>query len=209
MRIFFHIKTALLIIPLVATFSATTHAYMSLNETGELLRDGDFRVGLLPQFQLSDGGGTNAGAFLDIYNSQSVNSRFALGGGDVDFWAQASTKWIPFPDYQRQPAMGLRGAFIYARDSDRNFYNFQITPMISKITDSEFGKMIPYVGLPITLMYSDNRSRTGLQFAVGNEWVVSSAFQLGAELDLNLSNTTTAVSVHLNFPFDGQAGYRK
>ena len=182
---------------------------MSLNETGELLQEGDFRLGLLPQLKLSDGGGTNFGAFLDIPYSQSVNSRFALGGGDVDFWAQASAKWIPFPDYQRQPAMGLRGALLYARESNLNFYSVQITPLISKITDSAYGKMIPYIGLPVTLTYSDNRSRTGLQFAIGNEWVVSPAFQVGAELDLNLSNTTSAISVHLNFPFDGNVGYRK
>ena len=184
-------------------------AYLSINETGELLQEGDFRLGVLPQFYLSDGGGSNLGAFLDLYTAPAINSRFAIGGGSTDFWAQASAKWVPFPDYQRQPAIGFRGAFIYARDVNINFYNFQITPIISKITDSEYGKMIPYVGLPVTIIYADNKSKTAMQFAIGNEWVIDPGFQVGAELDLNLSNTTTAISVHLNFPFDGQIGYRK
>lgn len=186
-----------------------SHAYLSLNETGELLREGDFRLGAIPQAYLSDGGGTNVAAFMDFNVSQSVNSRLLIGGGSTDFWAQASAKWIPFPDYQNQPAMGLRGALIYARDNKLNFYNIQVTPIISKVTDSAYGKMIPYIGLPITVIYSDNRSITAMQFAVGNEWVVNQDFQVGAELDLNLSNTTTAISLHLNFPFDGRIGYRK
>lgn len=191
------------------SFSLPAHAYLSLNETGELLREGDFRLGAIPQVYLADGGGSNVAAFLDFSVSPSVNSRFLIGGGSTDFWTQLSAKWIPIPDYQNQPAMGLRGAVIYARDNNLNFYNIQVTPIISKVTDSAYGQMIPYIGLPVTVMYSDNRSVTAMQFAIGNEWVVGPDFQVGAELDLNLSNTTTAISVHLNFPFDGRIGYRK
>jgi hypothetical protein len=98
---------------------------------------------------------------------------------------------------------------IYARDENFNFYNFQFTPIISKIVDTDYGKMNPYIGIPITEIYSSSTSTLATAFAIGNEWISRPDFQVGAELDLNLSNTTTSISMHLNFPFDGQQGYRK
>jgi hypothetical protein len=187
----------------------SSFAYLSVNETAELLKKDNYRVGLIPQFYLSNDGGANYGAFIDMYAYNDVNTRFVVGGGETDFWTSASAKWVPFPDYEQQPAIGFRGQFSYARDKNLNFYNFQITPIISKIVDTSIGKLNPYVGIPVTLIYNNNISTTAAQFAVGTEWVDLEDFQFGGEVDINLTNTTTSMSLHFNFPFDENKGFRK
>lgn len=188
--------------------SQTSFAYLSLSETAELIKKDNYRVGFAPQLLLGNGSGSNIGAFFDMPVEEDTNSRFTIGGGNTDFWTSASVKWVPYPDYEKQPAMGLRGSITYARDENLNFYNFQVTPIISKIVDTQWGRMNPYVGLPITMVYS-SENRTLMQFVVGSEWIQRKDFQIGAELDLNLSNTTSAMTLHFNFPFDGTTGFRQ
>ena len=192
----------------VLLLSSNTFALLSVSETGELIKEGDYRIGVIPQLILSSGGGSNMGVFFDMPVEDDINSRFIIGGGSTDFYATASVKWVPYPDYLRQPAIGLRGAVTYARDGTANFYNLQATPIISKNVDTQWGKMIPYVGLPVTIVHS-TISSTLMQFAVGSEWVDRKDFQIGAEFDFNLSNTNTSLTLHFNFPFDGNTGFRK
>lgn len=189
--------------------SQTSHAYLSVSETSELLQKDDYRIGLMPQFLIANGGGTNVAAFFDMSVDPAVNTRFLMGGGDTDFFASASAKWVPFPDVERQPAIGFRGALIYARDTSIDFYDIQFTPIISKIIHSDIGKLNPYIGLPVTFIMSSKTNTTATQFAVGTEWVDNPQYQIGGELDLNLSNTTSAITFHLNFPFNGKEGYRR
>lgn len=186
----------------------TSFAYLSVSETGELIKGEDYRIGVVPQIILSNGGGSNMGVFFDMPVDSDTNSRFMIGGGNTDFWTSASVKWVPYPDYEKQPAIGLRGSFTYARDGNANFYIFQATPLLSKMVDTDWGKMIPYVGLPISVVQSII-SATLMQFVVGSEWVERKDFQIGGEIDFNLSNTNTALTLHFNFPFDGNTGFRK
>lgn len=189
--------------------SQASFAYLSLSETAELIKKDHYRVGITPQLLLANGGGSNYGVFFDMPVDDEMNARFTLGTGTTDFWTSGSVKWVPYPDYKKQPAIGLRGAVIYARKAKENFYNIQVTPIISKIVDTQWGKLNPYIGLPVTLVYNSTSSLTALQFVIGSEWIDNPSFQVGAELDLNLSNSTSALTVHINFPFDGNLGFRQ
>ena len=211
----------------ILSLGAQSYAYLSVNETAELLPEGYFRFGIAPQLKLSDDAyisgdaGLNVGAYFDFFIVDDLNGRFELGGGKTDFWAQASAKWVPFPDVDRQPAMGVRGAFIYARNQyndnvngynatiDSDFYDFQIAPIISKLADTRYGKMIPFVSLPITLVNRKDKSYTATQFAVGAEWFSHEKYHIGAEFDLNLSNSFSAISTFISFPFDSSIGYKR
>lgn len=210
MNIFFNKPKvfSFLIISSVLLISGPSHAYLSVSETAELIKEGDYRIGVIPQLVLSSGGGSNMGVFFDMPVEDDINSRFIIGGGTTDFYGSASVKWVPYPDYERQPAIGLRGSLTYARDGVANYYSLQATPIISKKVDTDWGKMIPYVGLPITIVHS-TVSATLMQFVVGSEWVDRTDFQIGCELDFNLSNTNSALTLHINFPFDGNTGFRK
>ncbi|MBC7742449.1 MAG: hypothetical protein H7061_09640 [Bdellovibrionaceae bacterium] len=217
MKKLFTKNTALIGLLILSTFafSGKAQAYLSINETAELLPEGYFRFGVAPQIKLTDNiqnsnsTGFNLGAFFDYFIVDDLNGRLAVGGGSTDFWTQASVKWVPFPDVDRQPAMGLRGAVIYARDSDLDFYDFQVAPIISKVGDTRYGKMIAFAALPITFINTKNKSTTGTQFAVGGEWFSHEKFHFGVELDLNLSNSISAVSSFISFPFDSSIGYKR
>jgi hypothetical protein len=192
--------------------SRQSQAYLAVNETAELLPDGIFKLGIAPQLKLSDGGGFDVAAYFDTYITDDLNGRVSMGLGNaaaIDFWTSASVKWVPFPDVGRQPAMGLRGALIYARDERVDISSFQIAPLISKLADTSYGKMIPYVALPITVSSTNSTSTTSTQFAVGAEWFSNKDMHVGAELDLNLNKSFTAFSAFISFPFDQSVGFKK
>lgn len=186
-------------------------AYLELNETAELLTDDShYRLGFFPQLYLENGGGTNFGAFLDMYVAEALNSRFTLGGGATDFWASGSLKWVPFPDYHEQPALGFRGAFTYALNKNVSSYNTQITPIVSKMIETKFGKLNPYLGLPVTWVYiNSTTSVTAIQLIAGAEWQQSADFQMGGELEMNMQHSTPAISLYFNFPFDEKTGFKR
>ncbi len=215
---------ALTVLLFSSTFllSRTSNAYLALNETAEILPEGVFKLGVAPQLKLSDGSGFNLGVYADANLTEDTNARFTIGGGEVDFWTSASLKWVPFPDVDRQPAIGGRIGIIYARDQvsvngrdeAANYYNIQISPIVSKLADTTYGKMIPYVGLPITFVSrdkdgSDGKSFVATQFAVGAEWFSNADMHVGAEVDLNLNKSFTSANVFVSFPFDQSVGYKK
>ncbi len=192
-------------------------AYMTVNETAEILPEGFFKFGVAPQLKITDEAGINVAVYFDSHLVDDVNFRLELGTGITNFWTQASLKWVPFPDVDRQPAMGVRGAVIYARDENRrekgapqrDFYSVQITPIISKIADTSYGKMIPFAALPITFINTKNDTFTATQFAVGAEWFSHSDIHFGAEFDMNLNNSSTSISSFISFPFDNTIGYKR
>lgn len=207
-----------ILIVFVSAFILTqvSFAYISVSETAEILKTDHYRLGVIPQVLLSNSTGSNSsniGVFMDLPVENDINTRFIIGSGHTSFWTSASVKWVPYPDYDKQPAMGLRGALIYARDERVDFYNIQLTPLISKIVQTEeWGTMTPYVGVPVTVVHHGSSSETVMQFAIGSEWNERQDFQVGAEFDLNLSDTnitSNSLTFHINFPFDGNVGFRK
>lgn len=211
MKKLFTKQTALIGFIFLAAFaiSQASQAYLSVNETAELLPEGYSKFGFAPQLRVSDGGGLNVSAHFDTYVTDNFNGRFEIGGGKTDFWTQASLKWVPFPDIERQPAMGVRTAVIYSRDENIDFYNVQVAPMLSKVADTRYGKMIPFIALPITFINTRDFSETASQFTVGAEWFSNRDMHIGAEIDLNLSKTFTSISTFISFPFDSAIGYKK
>jgi len=193
----------------------TASAYQTIGETAELLPPGFYKLGLQPQLVVSEGGGLNVGAYFDTYLMESVNGRIEIGGGKTDFWATGSVKWVPIPDVDRQPAIGLRGAVTTARDDDASFFNIQIAPIISKKADTRYGEMIPFVAIPITFVSaskdldSNGKGYTASQFAIGAEWFQDKTINYGAEFDLNMSHTQSSISAFISFPFDGNTGFKK
>ena len=198
---------------------STAHAYLGVNESAEIIPNGHYRVGVIPEFFLGSNpsdyytgkdGGSDYSAFLDMNVQRDINARFVLGTGTTDFWAGAFAKWVPYPDYENQPAIGVRGGFMFVREQSSNFYDLQVTPIISKKYETQAGALLPYVGVPLTLVYEkSSHNFTAVQMAVGSDWEFQKDSQLGAELDMDLKNTTTTISLHLNLEFDETKGFKK
>ena len=187
--------------------SQNAQAIMGINETGEVLPNNYYKVGVAPEAVLSNGGGFNVSVFADMHLFDSADGRITFGSGKTDFWTMVSLKWIPFPDVDRQPAIGLRGGVGYIRDEDTNFTTLQVTPIISKKADTQYGNMIPYVGLPVTFISTKDESYVASQFTVGAEWFPRVDRHVGFELNLNMNKSTSNISVFFSFPFEGSTGY--
>lgn len=202
-------KKLLSLITIGLLLTPSTYAFMSLNESAEILPDNYFNIGVAPQVYLSNGGGSDVSVFIDSHLFDNTDGRITLGSGDTDFWTQASVKWVPFPDVDDQPAMGLRGAVAYARDESLNFLHVQISPIFSKKSTTAVHDMLPYAGLPITFVSEKENSYVASQLTLGALWFPWNTAHLGAEFNLNLKNSVSSASVFFMFPFEGGTGYKK
>lgn len=192
---------------LTILISLQSYSHLTVLETAEILPENYYVLGVAPQLRLSDGGGFDLGVFADMHAFQDTDARITVGGGETDFWTMASLKWVPFPDVDRQPAMGLKAGLGYVRDSGINITEFQITPIISKRAHTQYGQMIPYLAIPITHQVYKDSSYTASQLTVGAEWFPREDRHIGAELNLELKNSTSSVAVYFSFPFESSTGY--
>jgi hypothetical protein len=208
-------KKLISILTIIISLTTPTQAFMSINESAEILPDNYFNIGIAPQTYLSNGGGFDMSVFTDAHLFDNTDGRLTIGSGSgdagTDFWTQASIKWVPFPDVDDQPAMGLRGALAYVRNEDLNALHLQITPLFSKKSTTSSHDMLPYAGLPITFISETNPSNSYVasQLTLGALWFPWNTAHIGAEFNLNLKNSVSSASVFFMFPFEGATGYKK
>ena len=134
-----------------------------------------------------------------------------MGGGSVDFNAFASVKWMPFPDVDKQPAMGLRVGAGVARDEDQNILQLQVAPMVSKKFDTDYGMSVPYLAVPFTFVNTKDDNFVATNLTVGSEFHYHEwkDVTLGGEVGLDLNKSWTYLSVFATFPFDSAKGFGK
>ncbi|MNK22809.1 hypothetical protein D3C87_410900 [compost metagenome] len=185
------------------------HAYLSMAESGELVPLGKYQVGIAPQFLTNRGGGTNVDVYFDAPINESTSARITMGGGAVDFNAFASAKWIPFPDVDNQPAMGVRAGAGIFRDEGENGLLAQIAPLISKKFDTEYGMTVPYMAVALNFVNSKEENYTGSNIIFGTEFHSTEAQNMtfGAELGAELSKSYSYVTLFVSFPFDSSKGF--
>lgn len=193
----------------LAAFSLHSYAYLSVNESAEILPENYYNLGFAPQAFLSNGNGYDLSAFADMHLFENTDGRISIGAGDIDFWTQASVKWVPFPDVDNQPAIGVRAAVGYARNEDQNMTQVQIAPLISKKSNTSAHDMIPYFSIPLTYFFEKESNYLATQAALGAIWFPWATAQIGAEFDLNLKNSTSSATLFFNFPFEGSTGYKR
>ncbi len=191
--------------------SSTSHAYLSIAESAELLAPGTYQVGVEPQLLTNRGGGANFNVFLDSTLDESTSLRIAMGAGAVDFNAFVSAKWVPIPDVDNQPAMGLRIGAGIARDEEQNLLQLQVAPMVSKKFDTEYGLTVPYLAAPFTFLNTKEENLVASNLTVGSEYHNPDWPQavLGAELGIELNKSYTYISIFATFPFESSKGFGK
>lgn len=191
--------------------TSTAHAYLSIAESGEILSPGKYQVGVEPQLLTNKGGGANFNVFFDTSINDSTSARITMGAGSVDFNAFASAKWMPFPDVDNQPAMGLRLGAGMARDEGENLLQIQFAPLVSKKFATEYGLTVPYLAIPFTFLNTKEENLVASNLTVGTEFHYNEWDQvtLGAELGIDLNKSFSYVSIFAAFPFESQKGFGK
>jgi hypothetical protein len=199
----------ILLLSLLLTPSA--HAYLSLAESGELVPVGKYQVGVAPQFLTSRGGGTNVDVFLDAALNDSMSGRISLGAGAIDFNTFASVKWVPFPDVDNQPAIGIRGGLGIFRDEGNNGFLGQIAPLVSKKFQSEYGLFVPYFAVGINFVNTDGDNYNSSNAIFGTEFHSEEApmMSFGAELGADMNKSYSYITLFVSFPFDRSKGFGK
>lgn len=187
----------------------SAHAYLSIAESGEILPAGKYQVGIEPQLFTNRDNGANVNVFFDANLRDDLSARVSMGAGAIDFNAFASVKWIPFPDVDNQPAMGLRGGIGMARNEDENFLEAQIAPLVSKKFDTIYGLTVPYLAVPFTFLNTKDDSYVASNLAIGTEFHHTEWNQVtfGAELGLELNKSYSYISIFAAFPFDSAKGF--
>lgn len=160
--------TKLVLIALMA--SAPALAHYSVQDTGELLEPGRYAVGTELQFVTSGDDGANILGKFDAGFSDSFNFRGIVGTGDTDFQLQALVKWVPIPDFEKQPAFGVLAGPLYARYSGENELSLRVVPFVSKKFEVEFGTLTPYAALPFAIRTYDSDTDAPFQFALGTKY---------------------------------------
>ncbi|AHZ84260.1 hypothetical protein Bb109J_c1566 [Bdellovibrio bacteriovorus] len=191
--------------------TSQAHAYLSIAESGELLAPGKYQVGVEPQLLTNKGNGANFNVFFDTALSDSSSARISMGAGAVDFNTFASVKWIPIPDVDNQPAMGLRAGAGIARDEDENLIQFQFSPLVSKRFDTEYGLTVPYLAVPFTFLNTKDENFVASNLALGSEfhYVDWKEVNMGAEVGIDLNKSYSYISLYLTFPFESHKGFGK
>lgn len=191
--------------------SSTSHAYLSMAESGELVPSGKYQVGVEPQILTNKGGGANFNVFFDAPLSESSSARLSMGGGAVDFNAFASVKWMPFPDVDNQPAMGLRAGAGMARDEGENLLQLQIAPLLSKKFDTEYGLTVPYFAVPFTFLNTKEENVVASNLVIGSEYHHPdwTTVTLGGEVGFDMNKSYSYISIFATFPFDSAQGFGK
>ena len=131
-----------------ASFSLSSQAYYSVIENGEVLSQGEYQMNLESQFVTNSGSGVNLVGRFDSYLTEESKIRGMIGAGRNDFHAAAFYTWVPIPDYDQQPAIGLSSGLLYGMDEGDNELSVRFHPFVAKKFEVEIGDISPYVSIP-------------------------------------------------------------
>lgn len=187
---------------------APAHAYLEIGESNELTPANTYKMGGLMQIRLSDGGGANFTGFVDGSLQEELGWRGFLGGGNTDFYAGGSVKWVPIPDYKNQPALGMKGELTFGRAKSETLTAVRVVPMISKKTEYQNHHWVPYAGLPFGIAAAGGKSDFFANLAGGTEVRFASVpnVEFNAELGIGLTKSFSYLGIGVTYLFD--TGFR-
>ncbi len=158
----------------ILTFSFPGLAFFSLMDTANLKKEGEYKIlaeGQLIFDEPNDGFNLNPRFTTGISEESEV--QFEAGVGSIDYYMGAFWKWVPFPDTDEQPGIGLRAGVTFASINDYSTYGFNVTPMVSNNFDTDYGRFTPYGGVQVGLQKNTADTFFSLQAALGLEWTPS------------------------------------
>lgn len=196
------------------TLSQNSQAYYSVMDTGDIISTGKYRVVAGPEFILTGQDGVNFSARVDAGVSDSSNIRALVGGGEVDFYAGLFYKYIPIPDYENQPAIGIMGGLTYSRIEVRNktmdATTVQIQPIVSKKYDIDYGTITPYGSIPIGARFVDGDVEFPVHLALGTEYKPEgfNTVSFITEFGLKMNKSFSYINLGVIFEFDDTEGIK-
>lgn len=192
--------------------SSPAFAFYTFQDSGDLLAPGRYATATEVQFLTSRDSGANFVGKIDGGLNDEFNFRATIGTGNTDFQIQGLLKWVPIPDYENQPAIGVTTGFLWARyesrasrDETENEFSVRVIPFLSKKFETEnMGAITPYVALPFAIRDYGSESDVPFNLALGTKYahpdVQGVAFT--AELGFDIDESFDYVSIGAIFSMD-------
>ena len=197
-----------LLILLLCTFSNPVFAYYETLETGEILEKNHYLVNLSSQAITDNDSGINFTAKMSAGLNEDSGFGAILGVGTTDFVTGGFYKWVPFPDYENQPAIGFTTGIMYARIDGLNELSIRFNPIVSKKYQTDLGPLTPYLSVPTGIRSFNGKTTLPIQFAAGSEYEPNrfEHIRFIGEIGFNISNAFTYVTVGVTFEMDETNG---
>lgn len=185
-------------------------AFYSTMDTGEVLEQGKYQIGAETQFITNNDSGANLIGRFDGGISEEAGFRGEVGFGTTDLHLGGFFKWVPIPDYQDQPAIGITSGLVFAEYSGHSELSVRFHPIVSKGFTTEFGKITPYGSIPFGLRSYDNDTDVPVQLTGGSELHFNEIplWRFKAEVGFDLNDAFTYISLGASLDFDAENGIR-
>lgn len=184
------------------------HAYYSTLTTGDLLERGNYEMNVETQFITDDDSGVNLVGRFDSWLSEDSNLRAVLGFGTTDFQVGGFYKWVPYPDVEGQPAIGLMAGLLYASTEGLDDISVRVHPFVSKKFEIELGEITPYGALPFGIRSMDGETDVPVQAVIGAELktVNLEKIRFMGEIGFDINEAFTYVSLAASLQWDEENG---
>ncbi len=186
------------------------YAFYSTLDNGNILKAGQYQLLLAPQFILSNDTGVNISGRFDFGFDESSNFRTIVGTGTTNFFAGVMYKWIPIPDFESQPAIGLLGGIIYGVINNNSALGARIHPLISKKFDTDAGELTPYGAIPFGFQTANDETTFPIHLTLGTEYkpVGFKNISFMTEVGFNLHEAFNYITLAAVLQFDENAGLK-
>jgi len=180
----------------------TAQAFYTVQDTGDLLKENEQQFATELQLITTGDTGVNFIGRYDRGLDQETNLRFEAGVGTTDFAAGGYIKWVPFPDYESQPAIGFTFGAHLARYEDEMEIAGRFIPFASKQFETDMGRVTPYVALPIAFSNYNDDNTNPFSLALGSRYRHQDfdTCDFTAELGFDLSDSFNYLAVGAIFP---------
>ncbi len=185
-------------------WSYSAHALFSFIDTGDLVDPGVYTMGANFQNAGGEVDGGNLSVHMDTRSSDATQVRLNLGAGATDFFAGLQAKWVPIPDVDRQPAIGLQLGGLYANDGGDGDLNFLVRPFVSKALLFDGGEFSPYLAISSGVSVSDGDTTNPAFIHVGSSLKLQKTPKWNYYLELagNLVDAYNFITISAQYNFD-------
>lgn len=154
---------------LTGFMAAPGYAYLSIMESGEPVQAGDYHIGFAPQFVTDVDGASNAVFNLRTQINSGQDLSLQVGSGHTRIWSTLASRWVPIPDVQSQPAIGIRYDITLAQQHNLSNGVLRLAPFISKRFRTEAGHLEPYAYLPMGISINNDQTQHLSSLTIGTQ----------------------------------------
>lgn len=195
------IKKLIILCALLFNFSA--YGYQSLMTTGDIIQPESFQVLGYVESIFDELDGVNINVRGNYGINDELQGDLELGAGELNVMLGAFLKWVPIPDYEKQPAIGVRAGISYIDADVYSQTSITAMPFVSKGIDSPNGRFVPYIGFPFAINSNKNDNYFSSRIAFGTDWTHPDQKQVHviAELGIELSKSFNSFNVGASYDF--------